>query len=518
MSKPPFPILHFQLFILLFFTLSLSAQNVGINTDDPTETLDIDGTLRLREGAEANFLLQSDGDGKATWVAPHAATGDYRLIVTNFGAKGDNSTDGSASIQAAIDSAGIIGAKVYFPTGVYLFRSTLIVPAGVILVGEGTGSTPTGTPYNGSMLKYEGDDWAVQFAGSSSGARDLVIYNPTSSAAKGALYLLADASGLESLQFNNVLISYFTSGTALHMEAANGGGIAYVSFYDLRIRHAQKGIHILQDKDSFVNSNSFYHGAISGGGFDYCLHVEGGNNNVFNGMVIEPYTSTFGHIVVESGQIIGLQIRIEGTAQPTNKPLIEFKEGTADSYIDGLYAGGLTIDKGDNFIKFRTGKFIEVQNLGYNLFQNASFLGIEGNDVPFWEVSGAGVTVTALPSERLPHHQVLQLDIPAGVQAYLRPSVYYRPEFSDPYLFDRCTFGAYVKTAAADFAYTSINAPGGLTVSQFHPADGDWHLVGMTGFVDKSGGLDPRFWFDNTSGASTITVYITTPTFSFGLT
>jgi hypothetical protein len=160
---------------------------------------------------------------------------------------------------------------------------------------------------------------------------------------------------------------------------------------------------------------------------------------------------------------------------------------------------------------------VEVQNTGYNLFQNAALLGVEGNDVPFWEVGGAGVTVSVLPAERLPNHQVLQLEIPAGVLAYFRPNPLYRPAFLDPYLFDRCSFGAYVKTDQTECAYTSINAPAGLTTSQSHPADGEWHLVGMTGFVNKTGGLDPRFWFDNSSNGSPTTVCLTTPTFSFGL-
>lgn len=75
-------------------------------------------------------------------VAPIASV--YSSVVnvkTDFGAKGDNSTDDTTAIQAAIASHGP-GDRgiVFFPSGQYLF-SQLKVPQGVSLIGTGMGST-----------------------------------------------------------------------------------------------------------------------------------------------------------------------------------------------------------------------------------------------------------------------------------------------------------------------------------------------------------------------------------------
>ena len=136
---------------------------------------------------------------------------------------------------------------------------------------------------------------------------------------------------VESIQLSRVLIYGFTKGTALLLHALHHGGIGYSSFYDCRIRNARIGIEILQSgPGAFVNSNSFFHGAISGGGFDNCILVNGGDNNIFYSTVIEPYTSTYGHLLVNSGQIIGENIRIEAGRQPANRPVIEFGAASAD--------------------------------------------------------------------------------------------------------------------------------------------------------------------------------------------
>ena len=45
--------------------------NVGIDIEDPTANLDIDGTLRIRPGAAVDYVLTSDGIGNATWEDPN---------------------------------------------------------------------------------------------------------------------------------------------------------------------------------------------------------------------------------------------------------------------------------------------------------------------------------------------------------------------------------------------------------------------------------------------------------------
>ena len=344
----------------------------------------------------------------------------------------------------------------------------------------------------------------------------MVIYDTDNAGSAGGIEIIADGTILESIIFENVLISGFTDGSALKLEAKNSGGVTYCSFYDVRIRHAKIGIQIVEDGTSFTNSNSFYHGAISGGGFDYVLLVQGGNNNVFNATVLEPYTSTYGHVVVEAGQIIGNEIRIEGASQPTDTPLIQFDSGTSQSRLSGLYSGGLTIDQGDNFINLKSGKSLDYKYASDNLFVNAALLGVESNSIPFWEVS-SGVTVESEPYTILQDQNTLKITVPAGQSSYLRPSTTYLPESLSPEVYDTVNFGAYIKASQADLVTTTCKAPAGIATGIFHPGDDEWHMIGMTSLVDKTTSYDPKFIIDNTSGTSSVVIYLTTPTLTFGI-
>ncbi len=480
-------------------------------------SIDIDGTIQIRENAARDHILQSDANGLATWVEP--STVRSQLCITDFGATSDDLTDDTAAIQAAIDSAAVVGAKLCVPFGLFDVSQTLNVPAGVILEGNGRGFSSTLTPSNqGSIIRNTGTDWTFSITGHNAGLRDLVIYDTNNIGAAGGVLMSADGMTLESVILFNVLIFGFTDGCALQLDARNSGGLAYCSFYDLQIRHAKTGICITQDATSYVNSNSFYHGAISGGDFDHCLLVKGGNNNVFNGMIMEPFTSTFGHIVVDDGEIIGHQIRVEGAFQPNTVPLIEFKENTSRSYLSGTYGGGLTLDRGDNFIDMRSGLAVDPFNAGLNQFENSAFLNVENTDIPYWDISGPGVTFEILSGEILYDHKVLKLTIPAGVSAFLRPDPAYAPTPLSPHKYDQCTFGAHIKTDQPDRVRTIANAPLGVVSSVPHNGDNEWHFTGMTCFVDRMGYYNPKFLFSNTSNINPLVVYISNPTLHFGST
>lgn len=58
------------------------------------------------------------------------------INIKEFGAVGDNTTDDTDAIQAAIDSTGGGPATVYFPNGTYNF-TTLTLHSGVVLIGSG---------------------------------------------------------------------------------------------------------------------------------------------------------------------------------------------------------------------------------------------------------------------------------------------------------------------------------------------------------------------------------------------
>lgn len=537
MKKPLF------LFFFLLYSAISFAQNIGVGTSAPSPSAKLEissqnsGLLvpRLTKiqrdaivaPATGLWIFQTDNTqgfyynngtpSVPAWARVLIDSTVNELCISDFGAVADGLTDNTTAIQNALNYAAVSGKSICIPNGIFAFSGTLSVVSGVVFEGKGMGSTSTATPYNGSQLKYTGNAWAMQISGQNVNLKSFVLYNKNNSAAAlGGIRIYANNQGTESCILENILISGFVGGSALELKAENNGGIAYCSFYDVRVRHAKQGIHIQQDATSFVNSNSFYHGAISGGAFDYGLHVEGGNNNVFNGLIIEPYQSTFGHLVIESGSIAGNQIRIEGNSQPNTTPLIECKSGTYGTYLDGIYAGGLTLDRGNNVIKLASGKALGVQPPTQNLFVNAAFMNVSANNLPFWTITGTGVSLQSFAPEILANHQVIKVIVPAGVTAILQPQAAFAPTIlSTSALYTHCSFGFYVKSSISNAVYTTFNAPSGMVTSTPHSGDNTWQFVGMNAAVNTAIAPQARLNIQNT-GASAVEVYVTTPTFCFG--
>lgn len=464
---------------------------------------------------QSTSLIQAVPKAIYAEQAGQIASSKFGLYVTDFGAVGDGQTDDTDAFVAALDSAAIRGSKVFVPQGIYKTTGTIEIKDGVSLIGEGMGSDPLQTPYNGSLIRYEGDSVAVKITGHSSQLKDLVIRDNSGGQASGGIVLEADGRLLENVYFFGVLVSGFVHGTGLELRAQNAGGIAYSTFDNLRIRHGKIGIYLQQDETSFINSNSWNHAQISGGGFEYGLFVDGGNNNVLTGLVIEPPSSTHAHLYVRQGEISGVEIRIEGTAQPESIPLILFDRDTKNSTLTGVYAGGLTLDKGNNFINMKSGKAIHYRNSSFNCFQNATFFSPDSISLTNWDITGHQVTYDILPPELLNTHNVLQVRVPAGSTAHVEPSALARPQVGDLPLYDQVNFGYYVKTDQPGIAYAYTNAVLGWTRSTAHSGQGEWEFVGMNAEVDRTTSSRFVLQINNTSGAEAI-VYISIPTLSFG--
>lgn len=437
------------------------------------------------------------------------------INVKDCGAYGDGTHNDYSALQNAIDSAAQTGTTVFFPAGVYAIDSTLEVPSGVSLLGVGRGIFSTNTPAKGTIIKNTGTAMSVRIAGHNISIESMVIYDTDNCGAAGGVEVLGDSAITESIVLSKILIFGFTDGVALTLRARNSGGVTYCSFYDVRIRHAGTGIFIDEDESSFVNSNSFYHGVISGGGFDYCLYVNGGNNNVFNATIMEPYSSEKGHLVIEKGEIIGHDLRIEGNQQADTIPLITCKAGTRNSWINGFYAGGLTVDYGDNYIGFRSVKSHSTIDEQNNLYENASFMGLDDQDMPFWEISGTGVSMASSEFALVDDYEVVKISVPAGIVGYFRPKLEFTPDVQELPTYEQVNFGAYVNTDVADFVTTTCNSPSGLVTGGYHPGDSLWHSVGMTSLVDAGNFYNPKFYFNNTTSDTAI-FYITMPSLNFG--
>lgn len=490
------------------------AQQVGIGTEEPTEALDVNGRIRIREGAAQGRVLVSDSIGVGNWSSPSDTWGQTILCITDFGAIAGDGQDDTDAIQLTLDSAASIGTKVCVPPGIFQLTSTLRIPAGVMVEGTGPGLDPLIAPFKGSVFEYTGTDWAIKMSQSNAGLRDLSIRD-TQGQSQGGLYIYADSNLVESLQFIRVQVYGFISGTGIFLGGKNNKGVAYTSFYDIRVRNAKIGIHIKPEADGFANANSFYHGVISGGGFDYCLLVEGGTRNELIGTVMEPYSSAQAHVKVDAGWIVGRGIWIEGNQQPNDRPLIEFADGTSGSMVEGAYAGGLIVNHGANTIRFSSSNSLVEADPGYNLIQNPFFLGVDSETIPGWFFSNNQVHIEVQDPELLPNFQVLKLRIPPGTSTFLGLESDAIPQPMGLPRDDYANFGGYIKTDHSQFAYVTLNADQGMITSIPHRADGAWQFVGLRG-KSPEGVLTPRFYLNNSLGTDSATVYISCPTFSYG--
>ena len=284
---------------------------------------------------------------------PGSAAPSYTCTLPPWSAAGDGVADDTSALQRCLDAAGAVGATARLPAGRYKTTEPLLVPAGVTVAGEGPGSNPLNSvpsDSDGTDLRYHGAEAAVVITGHLSALRDIKISDrsPGHIAAFGVL-INATGTLLESVYVTNVLLYWFSGGTALDVRARAGGGVAYSHFTDIRIRHGKIGISLTADSPesfSFVNSNTFEGGAISGGGFDYGILVDGPgsvNNNVIRDIVVEPYTSTYGHLVVRGSRcyVECYACRFEAKDHEKQHPGVGIIQIAPESYgnvIEGLSA------------------------------------------------------------------------------------------------------------------------------------------------------------------------------------
>ena len=87
-------------------------------------------------------------------AAPHNESGFNAKL--HYGALGDGRADDTIAIQSAITAAAAVGGTVYLPAGMYYTTDTLNVSGGVLLYGDGLGSSPTTISMKGTVIQYRG--------------------------------------------------------------------------------------------------------------------------------------------------------------------------------------------------------------------------------------------------------------------------------------------------------------------------------------------------------------------------
>ena len=125
------------------------------------------------------------------------------ISVLSFGAKGDNKTDDTKAIQAAIDQGYKIGAVVLFPDRIYRV-SQLVLREGSVLQGVSSGTYPDNNTVSGASVLARIENTNKHLLLSPDGAnycriRDLAIDGNKNNNSKGyGLYVADGAAGQEA--------------------------------------------------------------------------------------------------------------------------------------------------------------------------------------------------------------------------------------------------------------------------------------------------------------------------------
>jgi trimeric autotransporter adhesin len=117
--------------------LYIKGDKVGINTNNPAETFDVNGktkttTLQLTNGATNGYVLQSDASGNASWISPSTLnTGAIKYIGTSYlgqtsGAGSTGTSEGTSSNLYNIGiGANVLNANTTGNNNIALGQNTL---------------------------------------------------------------------------------------------------------------------------------------------------------------------------------------------------------------------------------------------------------------------------------------------------------------------------------------------------------------------------------------------------------
>jgi hypothetical protein len=476
------------------------------------------------------YKHESESKSESELHDNHLQSSSRYLVVK--GAVGDGVTDDTAAIQKAINKASNNkkNAVVLLQKGTFLIKKTLTLKGGVTLRGQGYGSSPLAIQFDagGTVIAYCGTSYAIRVNGHAAAIENLAVYDwkyPANSECErlkgaGGVIVSANKRLVESVTMRNVLIYYFMGGTALTLEATNAGGIGYASMENIRIRHAKVGIHLSADETSFVNSNAFHDGAISGGITDLGILATGPgacNDNQFHGMVIEPPSTSIAHVYVSGRKtnIILDRIRLEGTDMSSDKPLVIVEDDSYGNIMNGLL--GHTFVQADlnrnPGITFASNKMVGITPTSSNLMWNAAFHGIDldGQSIPGWSFIGSDFTLELPPTSEepllYPDHNIISLKKNGSAKLKLTPvGIPLSPIHSF------CTFGIYAKANVPNSILAVMKSGSGNTLSSaHHTGSGQWEFIGMSSLFDKTTnhGALPYFLINED-------VLVTAPTFSYG--
>ena len=319
------------------------------------------------DAATLNFL--QTGTGAVTRTVQSKERDIVSVI--DFGAVGDNSTDDTAAIQAAIDAVPSTGGGVYFPAGQYKVTSSISASPvnAVILYGDGVGATQIRSTVAGSATILAGDH--VGSATRTFTIRDLAIqYDGAVPPVSGTIGIHAKNVVAPSF-FNTFSIQKFYDGLVLDATTAQGNImitdfiIGNIERYGIQVTNQTQGIWICRGKiyardDTgpvtssiaiYINdSNGVYLSTIDLILNDRGLVVSPGAGETVHwlfteNLIVDSNTAAGIDIVPTGGTVYGLQFN--GVWSSSNGTGIKLR-GSAASSVDGIVINGGTMLNNDN--------------------------------------------------------------------------------------------------------------------------------------------------------------------------
>jgi hypothetical protein len=202
------------------------------------------------------------------------------------GIVGDNATDNTAAIQAAVDAAiAAGGGAIYLPAGKYVISAEITVTAPVYFVGDGAAATiirQTNATANGINFNYV-------TAKSGGGVRDLTVEAGAGWYAGGFQGTGSTGTGLRvQLAFGN----FHVSGVSIHNFGRSVAvlGCFYTRWSDFRaLFFSTEGILLDKSGAQVGAGNSFHRGKVSNNGFtgtntsSIGIHILAGGGDMFHG-------------------------------------------------------------------------------------------------------------------------------------------------------------------------------------------------------------------------------------------
>lgn len=290
-------------------------------------------------------LVISDGNDERVYTTDQliAALGGSIANVKSYGAAGDNSTDDTSSINAAINALPSTGGTVFFPDGIYRTTGITISKVGVRLQGTSQDHAISGDIQAGSCLRAATGCTTVLTLGSARATVDSMSLD-----AFGIATTTLDIKGQDCRVQNSQIFARTAGTTNCVTMSTNNGHRCYLLNNRIELVATAGGACvILSGNDIIMANNRIVGGAFPLDASTTCLGLQASNNHITGG----------------AGSIRNTRIMATGTVwvgnyfdQAAAGPMIEFGDDNTTiattSIVGGRISSSLMPDNTYPVIKF----------------------------------------------------------------------------------------------------------------------------------------------------------------------